>query len=117
MNIPDNDRQGTSKAMVTGTTAGMRKAVVACLGASATVAIGSYDWIRDLAAATRQRVFAFLSDSPQGGDLAYNGLAAPARHHQLPSGLRDHSAWRQRCTSVDFKETLPVYATLETSSK
>ena len=73
MNIPDNDRQGTSKAMVTGTTAGMRKAVVACLGASATVAIGSYDWIRDLQQRPGNATLRFCRFA-EGGDLAYNGL-------------------------------------------
>jgi hypothetical protein len=44
------NRDGT-RVVVTKSTAGTVKAVVACLGASATEAIGSYDWIRDLAGA------------------------------------------------------------------
>ncbi len=41
-------RQG-GRAVVTGEVAGMGTTIVACLGASATAAVGSYDWIRDLA--------------------------------------------------------------------
>src|ERR1051325_2501136 len=46
---------------------------VACLGASATAAIGSYDWIRDLEARPENAVFRFRRFA-EGGDLAYNGL-------------------------------------------
>jgi len=66
------DRQGT-RAGVPGTMAGTRKAVVACLGASATVAIGSYDWIGDLAQRPGNEAFRFYRFA-EGGDLAYNGL-------------------------------------------
>ena len=51
-------RQGT-RAMVTGAAAGMGTTVVACLGASATAAVGSYDWIRDLAQRPRLASFCF----------------------------------------------------------
>ena len=64
-------RQGT-RAMVTGAAAGMGTTVVACLGASATAAIGSYDWIRDLAQRPRLASFCFYRFA-EGGDLAYNG--------------------------------------------
>lgn len=47
--------------------------VVACLGASATAAIGSYDWIRDLARRPELASFRFFRFA-EGGDLAYNGL-------------------------------------------
>jgi len=74
MNRPDNDRQGIIRAMVTETTAGMKKeGVVACLGASATVAIGSYDWIRDLEQRPGNASLRFFRFA-EGGDLAYNGL-------------------------------------------
>ncbi len=65
-------RQGT-RVMVTGTAAGMGTTVVACLGASATEAIGSYDWIRDLAQRPNNASFRFYRFA-EGGDLAYNGL-------------------------------------------
>jgi lysophospholipase L1-like esterase len=65
-------RQGT-RAMVTGAAAGMGTTVVACLGASATAAVGSYDWIRDLAQRPRLASFRFYRFA-EGGDLAYNGL-------------------------------------------
>jgi len=64
-------RQGT-RAMVTGAAAGMGTTVVACLGASATAAVGSYDWIRDLAQRPRLASFCFYRFA-EGGDLAYNG--------------------------------------------
>ncbi len=82
MSIPDNDRQGT-RAMVEGATAGVRKAVVACLGASATVAIGSYDWIRDLEQRQSLASFRFFRFA-EGGDLAYNGLG------RLPGIINSH---------------------------
>jgi len=65
-------RQG-GRAVVTGTTAGTVKAVVACLGASATDATGSYDWIRDLAQRPNNAFLRFYRFA-EGGDLAYNGL-------------------------------------------
>jgi len=49
-------------------------AVVACLGASATVAIGSYDWIKDLEQRPQNADLRFYRFA-EGGDLAYNGLA------------------------------------------
>jgi lysophospholipase L1-like esterase len=49
------------------------KRVVACLGASATVAIGSYDWIRDLEQRPGNASFCFYRFA-EGGDLACNGL-------------------------------------------
>jgi lysophospholipase L1-like esterase len=82
MSIRDNDRQGT-KAMATETTARMRKAVVACLGASATAAKGSYDWIRDLEQRPSNASFRFCRFA-QGGDLAYNGL------QRLPDVIKSH---------------------------
>jgi len=72
MNILDNNQQDPG-AMATGTTASTRKAVVACLGASATVAIGSYDWIRDLEQRPGNSSMRFCRFA-EGGDLAYNGL-------------------------------------------
>jgi hypothetical protein len=47
--------------------------VVACLGASATDARGSYDWIADLAQRPRNSHLSFYRFA-EGGDLAYNGL-------------------------------------------
>jgi lysophospholipase L1-like esterase len=47
--------------------------IVACLGASATVAIGSYDWIRDLEQRPGNEHLHFYRFA-EGGDLAYNGL-------------------------------------------
>lgn len=52
---------------------GMKKSIVACLGASATIAIGSYDWIRDLEQRPANASFRFYRFA-EGGDLAYNGL-------------------------------------------
>ena len=82
MNIPDNNRKGTT-ATVTGTTSGVRKAVVACLGASATAAKGSYDWIRDLEQQPTNASLRFYRFA-QGGDLAYNGL------QRLPNVIKIH---------------------------
>jgi lysophospholipase L1-like esterase len=65
-------RQG-GRAVVTGAPAGTVKAVVACLGASATDATGSYDWIRDLAQRPSLASLRFYRFA-EGGDLAYNGL-------------------------------------------
>lgn len=65
-------RQG-GRAVVTGAPAGTVKAVVACLGASATDATGSYDWIRDLAQRHDNASLRFYRFA-EGGDLAYNGL-------------------------------------------
>ncbi|HUI90438.1 MAG TPA: GDSL-type esterase/lipase family protein [Anaerolineales bacterium] len=50
----------------------LKKKIVACLGASATVAIGSYDWIRDLEQRPGNAPFCFYRFA-EGGDLAYNG--------------------------------------------
>jgi lysophospholipase L1-like esterase len=47
--------------------------VVACLGASATDARASYDWIADLAQRPRNAHLRFYRFA-EGGDLAYNGL-------------------------------------------
>jgi lysophospholipase L1-like esterase len=52
---------------------GSVKTVVACLGASATDAIGSYDWIRDLASRPANASTRFVRFA-EGGDLASNGL-------------------------------------------
>ncbi len=60
------------------------ESIVACLGASTTAAIASYDWVADLRqrpalSALRFRKFA------RGGDLAYNGLQrVPAIIHCRP---------------------------------
>ncbi len=67
-----NGNQG-GRLVVTGTTSGTVKAVVACLGASATDATGSYDWIRDLAERPDNASLRFYRFA-EGGDLAYNGL-------------------------------------------
>ncbi len=67
-----NGRQG-GREVVTGTTSDTVKAVVACLGASATDATGSYDWIRDLAQRPDNASLRFYRFA-EGGDLAYNGL-------------------------------------------
>lgn len=66
------NRHGTRVVVPEGT-AGTVKAVVACLGASATEAIGSYDWIRDLAQQPGNAACRFYRFA-EGGDLAYNGL-------------------------------------------
>jgi lysophospholipase L1-like esterase len=63
--------------------------IVACLGASTTAAIASYDWVADLRqrpalSALRFRKFA------RGGDLAYNGL------QRVPAII----ACRPRCVVV-----------------
>jgi lysophospholipase L1-like esterase len=47
--------------------------VIACLGASATVAVGSYDWIRDLEQRPGNASFHFFRFAA-GGDLAYNAV-------------------------------------------
>jgi lysophospholipase L1-like esterase len=47
--------------------------VVGCLGASATAAKGSYDWIADLERRSGNAYLNFVRFA-QGGDLAYNGL-------------------------------------------
>jgi lysophospholipase L1-like esterase len=65
-------RQG-GRAVVTGAATGTVKAVVACLGASATDATGSYDWIKDLAQRPENASLRFYRFA-EGGDLAYNGL-------------------------------------------
>ncbi len=67
-----DSRDGTRVVVPEGT-AGTVKAVVACLGASATAAIGSYDWIRDLAERPGNAAWRFYRFA-EGGDLAYNGL-------------------------------------------
>lgn len=67
-----NGKQG-GREVVIGTTSDTAKAVVACLGASATDATGSYDWIRDLAQRPDNASLRFYRFA-EGGDLAYNGL-------------------------------------------
>ena len=67
-----DSRQG-GRAVVTEVTTGTVKAVVACLGASATDATGSYDWIADLAQRPENASLRFYRFA-EGGDLAYNGL-------------------------------------------
>ena len=67
-----NGRQG-GRAVMTRTTTGTGRAIVACLGASATDATGSYDWIRDLAQRPNNGSLRFYRFA-EGGDLAYNGL-------------------------------------------
>jgi lysophospholipase L1-like esterase len=59
------------------------KAVVACLGASATEAVGSYDWIRDLTQRPGNAAWRFYRFA-EGGDLAYNGLG------RLPDVINCH---------------------------
>ena len=56
---------------------------VACLGASATAAIGSYDWIKDLEQRPNNASFRFHRFA-EGGDLAYNGL------QRVPAVISDH---------------------------
>ena len=75
-------RQG-GRAVVTGASAGTVNAVVACLGASATDATGSYDWIRDLAQRPDNASVRFYRFA-EGGDLAYNGLG------RLPGVINCH---------------------------
>jgi lysophospholipase L1-like esterase len=65
--------QHSGRAVVTETTTGPGTAVVACLGASATDATGSYDWIRDVAERPNNASLRFYRFA-EGGDLAYNGL-------------------------------------------
>jgi lysophospholipase L1-like esterase len=77
-----DNRHGTG-VVVTKSTAGTVKAVVACLGASATEAIGSYDWIRDLAQQPGNAAWRFYRFA-EGGDLAYNGLG------RLPAIINGH---------------------------
>ena len=67
-----NAKQG-GRLVKTGTTSQTVTAVVACLGASATDATGSYDWIRDLAQRPNNASLRFYRFA-EGGDLAYNGL-------------------------------------------
>lgn len=66
------EQQG-GRAVVTKAPSGTGKAVVACLGASATDATGSYDWIADLAQRPNNASLCFYRFA-EGGDLAYNGL-------------------------------------------
>jgi lysophospholipase L1-like esterase len=66
-------RRHGGRAVVTASTTGPGTAVVACLGASATDATGSYDWIRDLAERPQNASLRFYRFA-EGGDLAYNGL-------------------------------------------
>jgi lysophospholipase L1-like esterase len=49
------------------------RAVIACLGSSATAAKGSYDWIGDLQSRPENAAKRFLNFGV-GGDLAYNAL-------------------------------------------
>ena len=64
---------GTKRVNVTGASTSPGTTVVACLGASATAAVGSYDWIRDLEQRPDLASFRFFRFA-EGGDLAYNGL-------------------------------------------
>lgn len=64
--------QTGGRAVVTGTPSGPGQAIVACLGASATDAAGSYDWIADLARRPENASLRFYRFA-EGGDLAYNG--------------------------------------------
>lgn len=82
MSLPEIDLQKRS-TMNTETPSHLRKGVVACLGASATVAIGSYDWIRDLEQRPNNASFRFYRFA-EGGDLAYNGL------QRLPAIISRH---------------------------
>jgi lysophospholipase L1-like esterase len=70
--LRSGDRQG-GRADVTGAATVPGRAIVACLGASATDATGSYDWIRDLAQRPNNASLRFYRFA-EGGDLAYNGL-------------------------------------------
>jgi lysophospholipase L1-like esterase len=70
--LRSGDRHG-GRAVVTGATTGPGGAMVACLGASATDATGSYDWIGDLARRPHNASVRFYRFA-EGGDLAYNGL-------------------------------------------
>ena len=72
MSRPDHDRPGRN-ALVKEDTTGKRDITVACLGASATAAIGSYDWVHDLELRPGNASLRFVRFA-QGGDLAYNGL-------------------------------------------
>ncbi len=62
------------------------KRIVACLGASATAAIGSYDWIGDVARRPQNIDLRFVRFA-EGGDLAYNGLA------RLPKIINLHPSY------------------------
>jgi hypothetical protein len=73
----------TKKVNVTGASASVGTTVVACLGASATAAVGSYDWIRDLVQRPALASFRFFRFA-EGGDLAYNGL------ERLPDVINCH---------------------------
>jgi lysophospholipase L1-like esterase len=75
--------QQGGRAVVTETSTGPGTAVVACLGASATDATGSYDWIRDLAQRPNNAYLRFYRFA-EGGDLAYNGL------QRLPDIIAHH---------------------------
>jgi lysophospholipase L1-like esterase len=68
-----NNNPHSGSAPATGAAGGTRETVVACLGASATVAIGSYDWIRNLEQRPGNAEVRFYRFA-EGGDLAYNGL-------------------------------------------
>jgi lysophospholipase L1-like esterase len=68
-----SDRRQGGRMVVTGAATGAVKAVVACLGASATDATGSYDWITDLAQRPENESLRFYRFA-EGGDLTYNGL-------------------------------------------
>ncbi len=77
--------QHGGRAVVTGTGTATHpgSAIVACLGASATDATGSYDWIRDLAERPNNASLGFYRFA-EGGDLAYNGL------QRLPDIVKCH---------------------------
>jgi len=72
MRRTDNTLQD-KKTTVAETSSATKQTVIACLGASATAAIGSYDWIRDVAQRPGNGSLRFLRFAA-GGDLAYNGL-------------------------------------------
>jgi lysophospholipase L1-like esterase len=70
--LRSGDRHG-GRAVAPRATTSSGSAMVACLGASATDATGSYDWIGDLARRPNNASLRFYRFA-EGGDLAYNGL-------------------------------------------
>ena len=75
--------QGTQAVPATGGGTVSDTASVACLGASATAAIGSYDWIADLAQRPSLASYRFVRFA-EGGDLAFNGM------QRLPAVIDRH---------------------------
>ncbi len=65
------------------TSSAKKQTVIACLGASATAAIGNYDWIRDVEQRPGNASLRFFRFAA-GGDLAYNGL------QRLPAIINCH---------------------------